>query len=269
MNRLDQHFARTRAAGRKTLSMYLTPFYPEPELTVELALALADAGADIIELGIPFSDPIADGPTIQASSERALRNGATLPGVLEAARAIRAERDLPLVLMGYANPVYAFGQTRFLQACAEIGVDGTIIPDLPLEESAEFGANADAHGVANILLASPTSDDARLEALDQATRGFLYCVSVAGVTGARTSISNSASAFIRRARARVRQHPLLVGFGISTPADAREVAALCDGVIVGSALLSILRDAPPAERTRRAADFTRSLRTALDSDVRP
>jgi tryptophan synthase alpha chain len=264
MNRLDAHFAAQRGRRRKSLSLYVTPEYPDPGITVALVLALADAGADMVEIGIPFSDPIADGPTIQESSEAALRNGATLVSTLEAAREIRAARELPLLLMGYANPVYAYGVTRFLSACAGIGVDGTIIPDLPLEESAEYRAAAASHGVASVLLAAPTSSDARLEELDRATTGFLYCVSVAGVTGARAQVAGTTIDFIARARSRVRQHPLMVGFGIATPDDARTVAAGCDGVIVGSALIKVLKDSPARERIERAAAFTRSLRTALD-----
>lgn len=264
MNRLERHLSERRAAGRKSLAMYLTPFFPEADSTVELALALADAGADVLELGIPFSDPIADGPVIQASSELALGNGATLEGVLALAAEIRAAREIPIVLMGYANPVYHFGLTRFLQACAAHGVDGTIVPDIPLEESTDLRAAAQAHGVANILLASPTTSDARLAALDEATRGFLYAVSVAGVTGARSDITAASGAFLERARRVVQVHPLLVGFGIGTPEDARRVSAHADGVIVGSALLSLLTQSPRAERVTRAAAFTRSLRAGLD-----
>lgn len=265
MSRLDAHFAQARSRGRKSLSLYVTPFYPEPEVTIPLVLALADAGADMVEIGIPFSDPIADGPTIQESSALALRNGATLRATLEIAREIRAARPIPLLLMGYANPIYAYGVTRFVQTAAEIGVDGTIIPDLPLEESGDYRAIAAAAGVSSVLLAAPTSSSERLAALDAATTGFLYCVSVAGVTGARTRVAESTIAFIDRARASVRRHPLMVGFGISGPDDARSVSARCDGVIVGSALITILKEAPPPERIERAAAFTRSLRAALDA----
>lgn len=265
MKRLADRFALLASERRKALSLYVTAGAPSPEESAQLILALAAAGADMIEIGIPFSDPIADGPTIQASSARALAHGMTLERTLGIARAVRASSDVPILLMGYANPVYAYGVTRFIQTCAAVGVDGTIIPDLPLEESAEYRATAALSGLASILLAAPTSSDERLRALDEATSGFLYCVSVAGVTGARAGVAPEALAFIARARAHVRRHPLLAGFGIATPADARLAAAGCDGVVVGSALVSLVANTPGPALFEKAAAFTRELRTALDS----
>ena len=265
MKRLANQLALQKSRNRKALSLYVTAGFPEVETTLPLILALAGAGADMIELGIPFSDPIADGPTIQESSETALRNGMTLEKTLEIARAVRASSEVPVLLMGYANPIYAFGVTRFLQRCASIGVDGTIIPDLSLEEGADYRSCAAAHGVASVLMAAPTSANERLEALDEATSGFLYCVSVAGITGARTGMSPATVDYLKRARAHVRRHPLVVGFGIATPDDARAAACHSDGVVVGSALVNILREHSGPGLIERAADFTRSLRGALDA----
>jgi tryptophan synthase alpha chain len=260
MKRLAHLFGARRAEGRKVLSLYVTPGYPTPATTVPLILALERAGADLIELGIAFSDPIADGPTIQESSTAALANGMTLEGTFEIARALRAASDIPLLLMGYANPVYAYGPTRFVQTCAALGVDGTIIPDLSLEESSEFRALSAEHGLASVLLAAPTTPDERLARLDEATSGFLYCVSVAGVTGARSGVADSTVGFMERARAHVRRHPLMVGFGIATPEDARAAAAHADGVIIGSALVKLLGHGTVDD----AARFTGAVRAALD-----
>ena len=264
MKRLDRLFAERRAEGRKALSLYVTPGYPDVATTVPLILALARAGADMIELGIAFSDPIADGPTIQESSTVALANGMTLERTFEIVRAVRAESDIPLLLMGYANPIYSCGTTRFVQTCASIGVNGTIIPDLPLEESAQYRALALQHGVASVLLAAPTTPDERLALLDEATTGFLYCVAVAGVTGARSGVARATTGFLERARSHVRRHPLMVGFGIATPPDAALAARSADGVIIGSALIKIIGSGRP-DRLDEAVRFTRAVRAALDA----
>ncbi len=261
MNRLAPLFALRKSEGRKVLSLYVTPGYPTLETTVPLILALERAGADMIELGIAFSDPIADGPTIQESSSVALANGMTLERTFQMAREVRAASNIPLVLMGYANPIYAYGATRFVQTCASVGIDGTIIPDLSLEESGEYRALAHQHGLASVLLAAPTTSDERLKLLDEATSGFLYCVAVAGVTGARTGVAASTVGFMDRARTHARNHPLMVGFGIATPEDARDAAHTADGVVIGSALIKILATGTPDE----ARAFTRSVRERLDA----
>jgi tryptophan synthase alpha chain len=265
MNRLTRHLADLKSKNRKALSLYVTTGFPAADITTPLVLELAKSGADIIELGIPFSDPIADGPTIQQSSEAALRNGITLERTLSVAAEIRAQSDIPLVLMGYINPVYAYGIPRFIQHCSSIGIDGTIIPDLSLEESKEYRDIAERHQISPILLAAPTTTDERLIQLDNDSRGFLYCVSVTGVTGERTGIAHEAAKFIERTRNIVKKNPLLAGFGISSPDDARTVASRCDGVIIGSALIQLLGDQPQDSAIERASRFTRSLRTALDT----
>jgi tryptophan synthase alpha chain len=262
--RLDDRLSTIRKEGRKVLSIFVTSGFPSIAETVPLVVGMAEAGADLIELGIPFSDPIADGPIIQQSSEAALRNGVTLSKTLDCVREIRGRSEVPLVLMGYANPIYAQGLGKFLAACSAAGVDGTIIADLPLEESSVYAALARESGIAAIFLAAPTTPAARLAELDRISSGFLYCVSITGVTGERASLAAEAGDFLRLARASVRKNPLLVGFGISTPDDARRIGAMCDGVIVGSALIKTLRDAPPGKAVEQARAFVRSMRKALD-----
>ena len=251
-------------ANRKALSLFVTAGYPTIGTTVPLVAALAKAGADVIELGIPFSDPIADGPTIQLSSEVALRNGVTLAKTFEMVKEIRQQTDIPLVLMGYANPAYAFGLGQFLSKCKEAGVNGTIIPDLSLEESDEYRTLAAQNNVATIFLAAPTTSSERLVQLDQASTGFLYCISITGVTGERQGLASPAEAFLKQARACVKKNPLLVGFGISTPSDARRIAALSDGVIIGSALIKILQASSGNHAIENAVKFAGSIRAALD-----
>ena len=254
-----------RNKKRKILSLFITAGYPTLESTVPLAVSLAHAGADIVEIGIPFSDPIADGPTIQKSSQIALQNGITTRITFEIAREIRRRSDIPLILMGYANSIYTFGLGNFLGTCKEIGVDGIIIPDLPLEESKEYRTVAKQNNIATIFLAAPTTPMDRLTQLDKASTGFLYCVSVTGVTGERQSISEQSERFLVQARAYVRNNPMLVGFGISTPEDARRISRLSDGVIIGSALLTLLHASSNNHAIENAAAFTKELRQALDA----
>ena len=252
---------------KKALGIFVTAGFPTIETTVPLAVALAKAGVDMIELGIPFSDPVADGPVIQMSSEIALQNGITLQSTLEMAREIRKQSSVPIVLMGYANPIFAFGLQKFIQTSAEYGIDGVIIPDLPLEESREYQDHTAKSGIASIFLASPTTSDERLRRLDQASTGFLYCVSVAGVTGVRTDIAEQAKTFLRRAQKHIRRNPMLVGFGISTPNDAKEISTLCDGVIIGSALIKILQTAPKNRIIEEAQNFVASFANVLNHNA--
>ena len=263
--RIEEYFQHLSQNNRKALSLFVTAGYPTIESTVPLVVALAKAGADVIELGIPFSDPIADGPTIQLSSEVALRNGVTLQKTLEMAKEIRKQSDVPLVLMGYANPIYAFGLQRFLNKCKDIGVDGTIIADLPLEESDEYRALAQQNDVAIIFLAAPTTSPERLVQLDRASTGFLYCVSITGVTGERQSLASQAENFLKQARTCAKKNPLLVGFGISTPDDSKRIASVSDGVIIGSALIKTIQEAQNNHVVEDAMKFVQSMRKALDS----
>ncbi|MGY1409694.1 tryptophan synthase subunit alpha [Luteimonas sp. A611] len=265
MSRLEQRFQALRATGRKALIPFITAGDPSLEATVPVMHALVAAGADVLELGVPFSDPMADGPTIQRSSERALARGAGMGWVLGAVREFR-ERDMdtPVVLMGYLNPVEIRGAEQFARDAAEAGVDGVLLVDLPPEESPEFREPFAAHGVALVLLASPTTPDARLSLLLDNAQGYLYYVSFAGVTGASERLDPKAAATHLR---QIRAHspvPVVAGFGIRDAASAAAMAVDADGVVVGSALVSAMADAAdPADAAARAAEFLVPLRAAL------
>jgi tryptophan synthase alpha chain len=236
MSRIGACFARLRGAGERALVPFVTAGDPDLDTTEELVLAMVDAGADAVELGVPFSDPIADGPTIQRASERALAHGATLRRILERVKRLRGQTEAPLILMGYANPFFAMGSRGFAEAAAEVGLDGVICPDLPPEEGEGFYGDLAASGIDAILLAAPTTVPERLAMLARRTRGFLYYVSLTGVTSARRELAEGIEAGV----AAVRKHadvPVCVGFGIATAAHARAVGRYADGVAVGSALV--------------------------------
>jgi tryptophan synthase alpha chain len=227
-----------REAGHPLLMPYAVGGYPDPESCLEILRTYLKAGADLIEVGIPFSDPLADGPVIQSASQVALRKGVRPADVLELAGKAAGE-GARLVLLSYLNTILAFGPERFFDRCRDRGVLGVVVPDLPVEEATDLQATARARGVDVILLAAPTSTDARLARIAAAASGFIYCVSTTGVTGARTSLRTDLPDFI----ARIRRHtalPLAVGFGVSTPEQADEVAGYADGVIIGSALVEVV-----------------------------
>lgn len=266
MSRFDQRFAELRAAGRKALIPFITAGDPSLDATVPVMHALVQAGADVIELGVPFSDPMADGPTIQRSSERALARGAGLHYVLDVVAAFRRDDSAtPVVLMGYLNPVEIHGAERFAEAAVRAGVDGVLLVDLPPEEADETRAIFNRHGLALIMLASPTTSDERLAMLCDEAQGYLYYVSFAGVTGASERLDTRAAGDrLRRIRAQARA-PVAAGFGIRDAVSARAMAVDADGVVVGSALVSELArtDAPDTPQVRAAA-FLAPLRQALD-----
>ncbi len=238
MSRLERAFESARADGRRALIVYLCAGDPDLAATERLVPALAAAGADVIELGVPFSDPLADGPTIQAAAQRALASGTTVAKILDLVRRLReAGIAVPLVLMGYMNPIVRMGVGAFVQRAAEAGVDGLIVPDLPLEEASELSAAAAARGLSLILLAAPTTPAERLARIGAMTRGFLYFVSVTGVTGARASLPEDLPEHLAAARGST-SFPVAVGFGVSTPDQARALAAHADAVVVGSALVA-------------------------------
>lgn len=247
--RLGALFAAAGAAGRTLTIPYLTYGFPDRDETVELVLAAEEGGADIVELGLPFSDPLADGPTIQASSQRALEGGASLKGVLEASAAIRRRSSIPLVYMGYYNPLQRFGLEAFLQKMAEVGVDGLIVPDLPLEESGPLADALRALPLSLVSLIAPTTPEERMARLDEASSDFSYCVAVTGVTGARTELDNTLPAYLERVRRNTRK-PFVVGFGISRRDQVAAVAPPAAGVVVGSALVAALGAAPDAAARR-------------------
>ena len=260
VDRIAAVFAATRAEGRAALMPYLTLGYPSPEMTIPLARAVVEAGADILELGIPFSDPLADGPTIQRATYRALQQGMTVARCLEMAAALRREGvGAPFVLMSYCNPIMAYGEEAFCRACQEVGVDGLIVPDLPPEEGEALEALCRARGLALVYLLAPTSTAKRIRRVAERTRGFLYLVSVTGTTGAREHLPPDLADFIRRVRAAT-EKPLAVGFGISRPEQARALGALADGVIVGSALIQAVE----AQGVSGAAAFVADLRRVLN-----
>jgi len=261
--RLGARFAELRARGEKALVPFLTCGDPDLETTEAILLAVAESGADAIELGVPFSDPIAEGPTIQRASERALRAGCTLRRTLELVKKLRPKLALPLVLMGYANPFYAMGDRPFAEAAAEVGVDGVIVVDLPPEEGEPLFSELEAHGVDPILLAAPTTTDARLAQLVARTRGFLYYVSLTGVTGARARLAAGLRERVTHVRS-LSGVPVCVGFGVSTPEQAREVASFADGVAVGSALVDRIERAGSREAAvDAAARFVAELKAGL------
>lgn len=251
MNRIDQTFSKLKQASSAALMPYLPLGYPTLDISHELIRATASAGADVIELGVPFSDPLADGPIIQRATQIALENGMTLAKCLALVRAARADGvDIPLVLMGYYNPILRYGIERFVQDASAAGADGVIVPDLPIEEADELRRAAAAYDFATTFLAAPTSTDERLRKIGDATRGFLYLVSLTGVTGMRTSLAEGLAEFVQRTR-RATDTPLCVGFGISNAENARVVAALADGVIVGTALVARIADTNSAVQNAR------------------
>ena len=264
-NRIDTRFAALAAAGRKALVPFVTAGDPSLEATVPVMHALVAAGADVIELGMPFSDPMADGPVIQRSSERALARGAGLAHVFESVRAFRRrDTDTPVVLMGYLNPVEIRGHAAFAAMAAQAGVDGVLLVDLPPEEAGDLRAAFSDAGVALILLAAPTTDDARLALLGRLATGYLYYVSFAGVTGADRLDATAAGARLREVRRRS-PVPVVAGFGIRAAASDAAMAREADGVVVGSALVAALAEArDPDDAVDRATAFLRPLRDALD-----
>jgi tryptophan synthase alpha chain len=244
------------------LVAFLTAGDPTLEATESFVLALAEAGADVIELGVPFSDPLADGPAIQRSSERALRAGTTLAGVLDVARAIRLRSDVALVLFSYYNPVLQMGVERFSARAAASGADGVLITDLTIEEAGDYQRIVQAQGLDTIFLAAPTSTDERLARIAKMASGFLYVISRTGVTGARESLPEDLPALIRRVR-RVTELPVAVGFGISLPGQVSLLGGLADAAVVGSALVQEIERASTVEAARAAlAERVRMLKRA-------
>ena len=238
--RIETIFANAKAAGRGTLGVFVTAGDPNAATTPALLDALVGAGVDFIELGMPFSDPMADGPAIQAASLRALKGGMTLAGTLQIVADFRKRHpDTPLILMGYYNPIYIYGNDRFIADAVTAGVDGLIIVDLPPEEDTELCLPAKKAGLKFIRLVTPTSDETRLPAILAEASGFVYYVSVLGITGTKSAAGDSISAAYQRIRSQT-DLPIVAGFGIRTPAQAAEAAALTDGAVVGSAVVDII-----------------------------
>lgn len=245
-NRLKDLF-ENRDSSDKVMSLFITAGYPDIESTADLILGFEKNGADLVELGIPFSDPLADGPTIQESSYRAIQNGITVDKILDIVKTVRKKSELPLILMGYLNPLLHYGVERFCRNAAEAGVDGLIIPDVTIEESSVIQKPATDNGLSLIYLVAPNTSSERMRKIDQASDGFVYCVSVTGVTGARDGgeVARSVQLFINRIKENVTINPGLIGFGIRSHADAVRVAEQVEGFIVGSALIDVIRSNYP------------------------
>lgn len=259
---LPEVFQKAQAEGRAALVIYITAGDPSLAATVDIATALAAAGADLVELGIPYSDPLADGPIIQAAGQRALRAGTTVAGVLEAARQIKERTGLPLVVMTCYNPILQFGPEHFAHRAAEAGISGVLLSDLPPEESEDWCAIAEREGLETIFLVAPTTEAERMELACRLSTGFVYVVSRPGTTGIREDLPEDLTGLIERLRA-LTDKPLAVGFGLSTPEQVAVVSRVADGAIVGSAVVKMIGEggagAIPAVRefVRRLAEATR------------
>jgi tryptophan synthase alpha chain len=240
--RIGERFAQLRASGELGIVAYITAGDPSLDAALQFVLSLAEAGADVIELGVPFSDPLADGPTIQRASERALKSGTTLAGVIDLVRRIRQSSQIPLVLFSYYNPILQMGLEKFAHAASEAGADGVLATDLTPEESADYRRILAAHHLDPIFLGAPTSTDERLAKIAAVSSGFLYLISRTGVTGAKDALPDDLPALLRRARA-VTQLPIAVGFGISLPGHVSVLGGLADAAVVGSALVAEIENA--------------------------
>jgi tryptophan synthase alpha chain len=267
MNRIDQMFQRKRAGGGKAMIFYVTAGYPDLAATEETIDALAEAGADLIELGIPFSDPIADGPTIQQASYVALQNGVTLRQIFALALRLRAKHPgLPILLFTAYNPIFHLGEAAFVRESQVAGIDGLLVPDLPPEEGQTLQTLCVEAGLALVYLVAPTTTPARAKKIAAATTGFVYCIALKGVTGARTGLPAELKGQIRGLR-KLTDKPLAVGFGVSEPDQARAIAGFADGVIIGSQLVKLIGETPgdPGRRAR-IRDYARSMVAAARPD---
>jgi tryptophan synthase alpha chain len=263
VNRIDACFEQLRAEGRAALVVFVTAGDPDLETTAELVPELAAAGADIIELGVPHSDPIGEGPTIQLSSVRSLAHKTRLDQVIDLVGQVRQVSEVPLLLMGYLNNFLAYGEAALVRDCAVAGVDGLILADTPYEENPTLSRACEEAGVHRILLCAPTSTPERVVQIAHRGRGFVYCLSVTGVTGARRELASDLGELVARIK-RVTETPVCVGFGVSTPEQAAHVARLVDGVIVGSAVVNRIGAAASPERAvADASGFVRELAEAV------
>lgn len=263
MNPLNVRLMNNKQRGVSSLVLFLTGGYPALASTQDLVLGLEDGGADAVEIGMPFSDPMADGAMIQRSSAVALANGVTIPWIFEQVARLRQRTSIPLILMGYVNPIFRYGVDRFFGDAAAAGVDGVILPEVPLGEWERFRGIVEARHLNGILLVAPTTSPERVRAIDEASSGFLYAVSSTGVTGG--SPDGRAVEHMRETRKHVRKNPMLVGFGISTPEHAQMFAQVADGVVVGSALL---RELEAGKGASEVAEWVRGFRVALDTRKR-
>jgi len=257
MNKISNAFE-----NKKAFVAFVTGGDPDVETTENLIIAMATSGVDLIEIGIPFSDPVAEGPVIQEADERALANGCTVDQLFEMVKRVRTKVEIPLLFMTYANPVFAYGKERFMQNCKACGIDGVIVPDLPFEERDELATECQKYGITQISMIAPTSKE-RIETIAKEAEGFIYCVSSLGVTGMRSEIQSSVAEMVNQVRA-VSAVACAVGFGISTPEQARQMSEVSDGIIIGSAIVRLV-----AEHGRESVEpvkrFVREVKSALES----
>ena len=264
-SKIDRIFAQLRQRGEKALIAYVMAGDPSLQDTEQLVVEFEQAGADIIELGVPFSDPIADGPVIQQAAERALRSGTSVRTILSMVTRLRARTQIPLVLMAYYNNIHAFGPERFCQEAAQAGIDGLIIPDMPPDEAVSLKGPAAAAGLQLIFLLAPTSTEERRTFVARQSQGFVYYVSLTGITGAKLRNLADVGKNVEKIR-KVTHVPVAVGFGVATPEDAANVAAIADGVIVGSAIVKqIAAHQQKPDMVKHVAEFVRSLKAAMQA----
>ena len=260
MNRIEKTLAELKAKGEKALITFVTAGDPDLETTEKLVLEMFDNGVDIVEIGVPFSDPVAEGKVIQAASLRSLSNGTDLTKIFGTVESLRKKTDKPLILMMYVNTIFRFGTERFFKLCREKGIDGVIVPDLPFEERDEIRSFAEDNGIIPISLVAPTSHQ-RIESIASDAHGFLYCVSSTGVTGTRSKFSTNFDEFFGEIKKSCKV-PAMVGFGISNPEQAAKMGSYCDGVIVGSAVVKIIAEYG-RDSIKKVGEFVRSLKDAL------
>ena len=264
MSRIQARFEALRKSGRKALIPYITAGDPSRELTVPLLHALVEGGGDVIELGVPFSDPMADGPVVQRAGERALKLGVSLRDVLKFSSEFRTQNtETPLVLMGYANPIEAMGVDRFVREAKAAGVDGVIVVDYPPEECVEFAELAKKNGIDPVFLLAPTSTDERIRQVARVASGYLYYVSLKGITGAGHLDTSDVAAHLPKLRA-ASKLPIGVGFGIRDAASARKIAEIADAVVIGSRIIQEIEAGRPADAPARVRNFLKPIRAALD-----
>jgi len=263
MKRIEKRFAGLKERGEKALVAYLTAGFPDLETTRDLILALDAAGVDVLELGVPFSDPTADGPSIQRASQKALQNGATLPRILGLVENLRPSTDMPVVLFSYYNPILAYGNDRFARRAGDAGADGVLVVDLPAEEAGELKKHTDPAGLNFISLVAPTTGPERVRQIVKGASGFIYYISLTGVTGTGRPQVQEIRQNVSRIK-KVTQVPVVAGFGVSTPAQAREIAANADGVVVGSAFIRLIGQHPDRQRmTESVSAFAQELKKAI------
>jgi len=262
MSRIDDRFKSLN--GKKALVAFFTAGDPDLSASKDIFSVIEKAGADIIELGVPFSDPLADGPVIQASAHRSLQNGTTLGKIIELVKDIRSQSQLPIVLMSSFNPVFVYGQAKFVEDAVNAGVDGVILPDLPPEEAEKFLGFANAKSLDTIFLLAPTSTPDRIQTVGKASKGFIYYVSLTGTTGTKEALAKNLEEKVSAIKNKVKL-PVLVGFGISGPEQAKEAGQYSDGVIIGSAIVKLIESySDPVERDKKIAEFISSIKAALN-----